>query len=734
MKKIVLLLGLVFLSWINADAQLFCSYKKAIDYPFPTFYSLKHSPQVYSPTDINTLRNIGKDFSKQEKNYRCFLKHYEKFANYKRLVNVGLKRYEKKMYREDRKAQKYGTRFVNVALMAYLDLDSLYSAKIFDLQAKNKLPDSLKYIAEGLKQDIQELTFQIGQTKSQAISAHGAEKTNLFIKSIILNKKKIELKEDYIALLVGNQARIAQLKQRYVQLKQEQSLTQQPPEGQQGQTQRSQGQTTGDQQTKQRQTQYSRTTYYIFRIDQLSQKLRLTSQEKQWLTNYREAQDSIQRLESLLNQDMAMNPGNTLAKLASLYWKAYNSLFKIYSNYLPEPGNEKIYNTQKISKELHDKYLKNKDIGLLWQANHYLGEAIILMENKLSDRYNIGGNYLTSDILPTTSSAEQKTTTQQPKKTTAQPKPKTKVNCTPSGLVYSYSIDNPTPKLLREEGTFYRVYVGTTTRQVLPKEFSDYQPITYVRVCRESSLRQKHYYVGKFATYQEAKKAANKLYTQFGIHTKVVKFINGKPAVGLPTQTPQQQRRTVQGVENIHDTKYLVYAVRIGTFSDPKSPSQLKHIGTLYYTTTGDNKFAYYDGLYYTYSSALNALSKLRNLGYHDAYIEAFNNGQKISINRAKQIEQASKGNGQVIFGIQVGAYSKPLSQEDYRKTYASLGAQYQISMIKKGQMYVYYVYAGTTYNQAKQLKTKIRNLGYSDAFIIAIRDNKVVPLNQVIR
>ncbi len=736
MKRFAILLGIIALLWTSAHAQLFCSYKKEVKYPFPTFYSLQHFPDIFSNKDINILQSSKTQMDKQKKNYRCFVKHYEKYANYKRLVNVGLKRYEKKMYREDRRTQKYGNRFVNTVLMIYLDLDSLYSAKIIDLQARTKLNDSVKYIIDGLKQDIQELTFQIGETKSQALSTHGADKTNLFIKAIKLNKQKIDLKEDYIAFLLGDGQKTAMLQKRYASLKQKQ-IAQTPGQGQNqgGHTQKQQGQQTGDQQTNQRQQQYSTTTYYIWRIDQFSQKLNLSTQDKAWLIKYRDAQNNIQNLEAQLSNGTAKDKNSVYARLAQEYWNSFFALYNIYKNYVPEEANEKIYSYYSMSKQLYDKYQKNKDIYLLWQADHYLGAAVIMQENYLGRKLNTGTPYLTSDILPVSSTAQktQKPKTTTPKKPTTT-KPGKKIKCTPSGLVYTYSIDNPRPAILRETGTYYRVYVGTTTRTVIPKEFTDYQPITYVKVCRETKYRQKRYYVGRFTSYQEAKKAASRLYTQYGIHTKVVKFINGRPATALPVTPEKTQSHPATGVKNIHQTKYLVYAVRIGTYSDPKKPSELKHLSSLYYSMTPDGKYAYYDGLYYSYTSAQKALSKLQNLGYHDAYIQAFNNGQKISLDRARKIEANVHGQGTVIFGIQVGAYSKPLSQQDYRKIFGRLGANYQISMIKKGQMYVYYVYAGTSYNQAKQMKAKVRNLGYNDAFIIALRDNKVIPLSEAIK
>ncbi len=731
MKKIVFLLSIITLLWINADAQLCCSYKGQVDYPIPSFYSLRKHPEIYSAKDRATLQSIYNQLIKEQKRYKCFVKHYKKYDNYKHLVNVGLKRYERRMQRENIRTQKYGNPFVNVALMDFLELDSIYSAKIIYLQEKTKLNDSVKYIIDGLKQDIQNLTFQIGRTKAQAISARGADKTNLFIKSIILNKKKIELKEDYIAFLLGDEQKLKQLEKRYKKLQPKIVVMQDTSSS--SMTKKQQGQTTGDKGTEKTQKHYKRTTYYLFRIDQISQKLNLNAQELVWLSSYRNSQDSIQRIENLLHKANTKSRTALTTKLAKLYWKTFISLFDIYKNHLPRENYQQIYTTYDLSKKLHDKAIKTKDIYTLWQADHYLGQAVIMMENILADRFNITGRYQTSDILPSSAIAKRKIV-----KKGKQPTTKTRkaIHCTPSDKVYTYSIENPKPQLLRQTGTSYRVYVGTTTRQVLPQEFSDYQPITYRKICRDSRYREKKYYVGNFSTYDAAKKVANKLYTQYGIHTKVIKFINGKPAVGMPTPqpTPQPQTQTVAGIKNIHSTKYLVYVVRIGTYSEAKRSSQLKHLNRLYYATTDDGKYTYFDGPYYTYASAQTALRKLRSLGYQDAYIQAFNNGQKLSITRAKQIETGAHTQAQTIFGIQVGAYSQPLTQSKFQQIFGKLNTYYSVSMIRKGVMYVYYIHAGTTYNQAKQIKAKVKRLGYKDAFIIAIQNNKIVPLSSVVK
>ena len=727
MKKLLFFLTIIILINFSAKAQLFCSYKKQVEYPKPSFYTLNYYPQIYNQLDYNKLNKIDKDFVKLEKKYLCYTKFYEKYAKYERLVKMGIKRYEKKMKRYNKKAQKYGNPFVNTILMDYLDMDSILSAKIIEISSKTKIHDSLKYISEGLKQDIQELTFKISDTKSNALSASGAKKTNYFIKAIKLNNEKIERKEEYIAFLLGNKETLSKLSERYQQLKQ-QFLEQEKEKQEQEQLKEKQKQEE-QQKEKQEQEQYSQTTFYLFRIDQLSQKLNLSSQDKIWLSQYREAQNNIQLLEKSISQKPT-KAKSELNKLTLEYWKAFESLYKIYNNHIKLDDTKKIQDFYNFSKKLYNQYIKTKDLNLLWQANHYLGVAVIKQENLLAKKFKFSDIYLTYDILPSSANTQK---TKQHTVIKSETKQKQSINCIPSSIVYTYSINNSTPKILNEKGTYYRIYVGTTTKKVLPQEFREFQPITFIKVCRDPKYQQKKYYVGRYTNYTQAKNVANKLYKNYGIHAKVVKFINGKPAVNIYDTESSKITHSSEAID-IKQTKGKIYVVRIGTYSVPKSSSELNFLNSLYYTQNPDGKYIYFDGPYHSLQAAQQALKKLRVMGYNDAYIQVFNNGKKISTYKTYHKQEPINTNNNIIFAIQVGAFSKPLSNSDINKLFSPLLSHYQIDMKKKGSLYVYYVSAGNEYKHAKFLKSKIRNLGYHDAFLIAIKNNKIIPISQVIR
>ncbi len=716
MKKIVFLLGIILIAW-SAQAQLFCSYKKQINYPLPSFNSYYKYPGIYTAKDAAQIRFLQKQFEKQKKTYKCYKKFDEQYNHYNRLTQIGLKRYEKKKKRSLRKALKYGQKFIDVCMVAYLDLDSLYTAKIFEIQGKNKLPDSLKYLADSLKSEINKVNFQIANAKAQAISNKGIKRVEKFMQACSLNKTKLDWKETYISLLMRDKNTIKFLKQKYPKPTRDTI----PPVDT----------TRGPGVGKNQPHSTKRPRYYIPRIDELAPYLKLSTEERVKNNNYKELLEKIQNTEAILNTSVVKDTVSLMAKLGDLYYQAYRELYNIYAGHLTQKELQQVDRYYTTAEIFYNKYQKNKSLSDLWQAVHYIIPAVITAENILSQRYKLGGQYNVADIIPKAKTANVPAKTKQ--KTQKQKQQQTgKIHCTPSSVVYTYDLNNPKARLLRESGTYYRIYVGTSTRYVLPKEFADYQPITYIKVCKEKQYKQKRYYVGKFTDKQKALAAARRLYRDFGIKAKVVTFVNGHPK-GIVKDNVSSSNN-LYGVPDITTTKYLVYAIRLGTYTLPKHPHEIKHLRKLYYQITSDGKYAYYDGLYYHYQEASSALAKLKNMGYSDAYIRAFNNGEVISISRAKAIERNVNTSGKVIFGVQVGAFSKPLSQENYRKLYSRLGTNYQVSMIEKGGMFVYYVYAGTTYNQAKEMKQKIRRLGYTDAFVIAIKNNKIVPLSEVIR
>jgi len=85
----------------------------------------------------------------------------------------------------------------------------------------------------------------------------------------------------------------------------------------------------------------------------------------------------------------------------------------------------------------------------------------------------------------------------------------------------------------------------------------------------------------------------------------------------------------------------IVYKIQLGAFSKPVVWDQFGGLSPLtgeYLEDRGITK--YYAGLFTSINACRNALEKVRDYGYKDAYIVSYFDGKKVSISRAVEIEK----------------------------------------------------------------------------------------------
>jgi hypothetical protein len=198
------------------------------------------------------------------------------------------------------------------------------------------------------------------------------------------------------------------------------------------------------------------------------------------------------------------------------------------------------------------------------------------------------------------------------------------------------------------------------------------------------------------------------------------------------SRTQNQQSNNGDAI-NIHSTKYLVYVVKIGTFSTTKTSKELNGLKTLYFKTLNDGRTQYFVGPYFKYTDALDKQASVRQLGYSDAVVAAFDNGTQITIDKAKKIEQNVQHTEQFTFRIQVGAFSNNLTTDAISQKFGKL-KDYKLYTHTKDNLVVYSVGNTTDYSEAKTIQQKVQALGYKDCFIIAFKGDSQVPLSSVFK
>jgi len=219
----------------------------------------------------------------------------------------------------------------------------------------------------------------------------------------------------------------------------------------------------------------------------------------------------------------------------------------------------------------------------------------------------------------------------------------------------------------------------------------------------------------------------------------------------------------------------LVFKVQIGAFRNAIPQDHFKGFAPIMAEDAGNGITRYTAGFFKTFNMANEAKNSIRTIGYSDAFVVAFFNGKRININEARAMmnddlaannnesepintntsnENTSSENNNstsipeaatnyeevvdgvstdvhkiagVFFTIQVGVYSKPVTA-DQLSNVTPLNSERTANGLIRYTSGVY-----KTLNEANQAKDRIRNLGITDAFVIAYANGNRVGVSEAV-
>lgn len=207
----------------------------------------------------------------------------------------------------------------------------------------------------------------------------------------------------------------------------------------------------------------------------------------------------------------------------------------------------------------------------------------------------------------------------------------------------------------------------------------------------------------------------------------------------------------------------VVYKVQIGAFRNPPPPDVFKGFAPVRGETTRPGWMRYTAGLFNKVDQARLKRNEIRALGYQDAFVVAYRNGERISLEEAASLggstgsavtsntssptnnaggragaitsgsstSEPSSGVAEIkkveeiqglLYTVQVGAYNAPINAAQV----------YDISPLVEYQQNGMYKYGSGVYNdigKANESKSKIVGLGYADAFVTAFYNGKRVSM-----
>ncbi len=226
----------------------------------------------------------------------------------------------------------------------------------------------------------------------------------------------------------------------------------------------------------------------------------------------------------------------------------------------------------------------------------------------------------------------------------------------------------------------------------------------------------------------------------------------------------------------------MVYSIQLGIFNTVMTPGSF---GGLYPLMAerdpGSQSVRYYAGVFRTIADAEKALIDVNRQGFTDAFIVAYNDGRKMPVSRARQMERGSQhsqvtatqtGSSRdashpsetpqtevphttappvetpspaaagtrspeiekaviVTYRIQLGAFSKLLEQDVYRRWQDIAGVKRIEHSINNRGLYIYSTGNFNTFEEAARMRELFRQNGVPDAFIIPYKGDLRISMEE---
>jgi len=337
-----------------------------------------------------------------------------------------------------------------------------------------------------------------------------------------------------------------------------------------------------------------------------------------------------------------------------------------------------------------------------------------------------------------------------------------------------YNKKNPIPinKDL-PSGIIYKIQIGAFTKPIPENSFRGLTPITGETRQNSKYIR---YFVGLFNTYDAANTALPFIQNSGYKDAFVVAYKDGQRiAVYLAKKENKQQSNyqelaqketaiVLKTVENNKTKKQLntkkpnpsidlanisetMYTVQVGAYKTHVSHTRLKNLMPLYNDVTNTGLIRYFVGKYVDYNQANQRKNEIRQAGIKDAFVTAFKNGKKISINQARKelasvnsstptktptIKATAKTNTEnnteskaidipnLYYKVQIGAYSNSVPVQVV-SSFVQMSKLDQLEhFINKNGKTVYTIGRYKSLKEANILKQDLIEKGIRDAFIIA--------------
>ena len=198
---------------------------------------------------------------------------------------------------------------------------------------------------------------------------------------------------------------------------------------------------------------------------------------------------------------------------------------------------------------------------------------------------------------------------------------------------------------------------------------------------------------------------------------------------------------TDSGSVNSEPFDSTTFRVQIGAFRKPLSNQIFKGIDNLISFTNKNGLIIYMVGSFNKYEEAIDYQSQMQARGFDDAFIITYDNGERIKLNiaisknKSKKKKEVNKSKIDsknealnISFTVQV-LVAKATVDTNLLSKFSQLG---NVEKIAKGSdMYEYYAGTYSNYSDAQIQLSKVKKIGFSDAFIFSVENGERKSIEQ---
>lgn len=342
-----------------------------------------------------------------------------------------------------------------------------------------------------------------------------------------------------------------------------------------------------------------------------------------------------------------------------------------------------------------------------------------------------------------------------------------------------YTIQNPIPIVNKlPGGLVFKVQVGAFRNPIPPETFKGFAPITGEKT--GSGLTR--YTAGYFKDFAPADNAKGQIRNLGYSDAFVVAYLNGErisiararqmlaegtvPAAAQNSNTstasvttqPGNFRTTKQiknvalgeaDIQPVASRGELFYTVQIGVYAEQIDPKETFSLSPINADRTGTGMVRYSTGVFTSVQEASAAKSEIQANGITDAFVTAYYQGQRITIERAKQLstvntvpteiketktnepdlsgipEKTKVAEGEIAFKVEIGPYAGqvPVEETEVILKYNKFG----ISLRKENNATRYQVGEYATFEDAKKLEESLQKAGIVSAKVIQLRNGEII-------